>query len=94
MEYILRSTRHKTVISRTNNSSDILDLYYARKQKFPDAKFEIVNALGEVLNVEDLAGGRVSGHDTDVRETVSTDTDSEVSEYFGYKTESSSDSTD
>lgn len=93
MDYILRSTRHKTMIAK-GTMEDVYLEYTKRLERFPNERFEIINALGELVDVKDIASGHFAGSDTDVRESFSEDSDSELPEYHGYRTEQSTDSTD
>lgn len=91
MEYILRSTRHKTVISK-GELEDVYKEYQNRIEVYPASRFEIINALGEKVDVESVSLRHNDRPDSDVRESVSSNTSGELSVDTEYRTESSTDS--
>jgi hypothetical protein len=93
MEYLLRSTQHKTIIARAS-LEEVYQVYLRKIEKYPPERFEIINALGEVVDVKDFEGGRSSGSDTIVRESLFEDSDRELFEDDGDSSERAPDSTD
>jgi hypothetical protein len=92
MEYLLRSTKHKTIIARAS-LEEVYQIYLRKIETYPANRFEIINSLGEVIDVKDLEGGRSSGSDTVVRETLFEDSDRELFEDDGDSSERTPDST-
>ena len=93
MEYLLKSSRHKTVLFRSTDLEAVKDKYEEKNARYPGKVF-IVNANGERVNVENFKAGNIGGGDTNVPEPVSEDPDPELPEYSKYFTEPPTDSTD
>ena len=94
MEYILRTTRHRNMIRRSEDLDYILAEYNNRCERFPTERFEVVDAQGDRLDVESIASRRGNGEFDNLRNSVSEITREEVYGDFGYNTEPSTDSTD
>lgn len=93
MEYVLRTTRHRNMIRKSEDLEYILAEYNNRCERFPAEKFEVVDAQGDKIDVESIALGRGSEPLARVSEPVSEVTSEEVHGDTWNYSESSADST-
>lgn len=94
MEYVLRTTRHRNMIRRSEDLDYILAEYNNRCERFPAERFEIVDAQGDKIDVENITSGRRQGEASDLRSALSEITSEQIYEDTWDNSESASDSTD
>lgn len=93
--YVLRTTRKRLPIFQDADLDKVLEIYYARIEKYGKDKFEILDCIKEeLLDVESIETRHFDGGDTGVSESVSEDTDFSLYGALGDTTESSSESPD
>lgn len=92
MEYILRTTRHRNMVRRSDDLDYILNEYKDRCDRFPRERFEVVDAYGEVIDADNIKTGRPIGEPSTISESVSEVAGEEVHTDFRSDAESSTDS--
>jgi len=93
--FVLRTTRKKVPLYEGTDKEKLLEIYYARVNKYDSSKFEIYDCIkGAVVNVKNIERRHSSERATDVRESVSKDSDRTLYATLGDRVEPTTDSPD